>query len=297
MLTKKPFLKVFSVILTLFLTYITTLYDCYKGSNCGIVVLVYEGDLFVVKYLALSFVILCPLTNSAYGEAVVVHNDHLQREVIKVDDFEQTGIGNTLGDWVEIIYPKVERHSKYSILTEDNGNKCLSASSENSASGLYKAVSVDLKEYPYLVWRWKVTKLVRGSNVNSKDTDDYAARVYITFKYDGDTMSFSDRLKYRLARVIYGNVPSRAVTYYWAENETVGDKNLNAYTDKVAMIAAQSGDEKLDKWVVEKVNVFKDFKAIFNIEPSLVESVAIMTDTDNTGNSAGACYDDIYFSK
>lgn len=246
--------------------------------------------------------VVSPFASSVYGADSalsddIVTGDLSQQEILIVDDFETVDIGGSLGGWVDIFYPKIDRHTKYEVLTEENGNKCLNAVSENSASGLYKAVSVDLKEYPYLSWRWKVSDLVRGSNVHKKEGDDYAARVYVTFKYDPHTMSFSDRVKYKLAGVIYGNVPSRAVTYYWATNEKIGDANLNAYTDKVAMIALESGSRNLGKWVTEKVNVFEGFKEVFNVEPSLVESVAIMTDTDNTGSRASACYDDVYFSK
>ena len=250
---------------------------------------------YFLRYCALSFLILVFPVNISYSAQSDVTFEPLEEEIIvTVDDFEDV---NALGGWVDIFYPKIDRHTEYEVLTEGTGNKCLSAVSENSASGLYKAVSVDLKEYPYLSWRWKVSKLVEGSNVSKKESDDYAARVYVTFKYDPSTMSFSDRFKYKMAKLIYGNVPSRAVTYYWATNEVVGATNLNAYTDNVAMIAAQSGSRNLDVWVTEKVNVFEGFKGVFNVEPSLVESVAVMTDTDNTGSKASACYDDVYFSK
>ncbi|MER3424856.1 MAG: hypothetical protein C4293_18180, partial [Nitrospiraceae bacterium] len=39
------------------------------------------------------------------------------------------------------------------------------------------------------------------------------------------------------------------------------------------------------------------YKRVFGEEPSMISGVAIMTDTDNTGESATAYYGDILFKK
>ena len=58
-----------------------------------------------------------------------------------------------------------------------------------------------------------------------------------------------------------------------------------------------SGSAKLDQWVNEKRNVYEDYKKAFKEEPPMISGVAIMTDTDNTGESATAFYGDIVFKK
>ena len=42
---------------------------------------------------------------------------------------------------------------------------------------------------------------------------------------------------------------------------------------------------------------YEDYKKAFGEEPPMISGVAIMTDTDNTGESAIAYYGDILFSK
>jgi len=63
------------------------------------------------------------------------------------------------------------------------------------------------------------------------------------------------------------------------------------------MIVLKSGEQKLGTWVGEERNVYEDYKKAFKDEPPMISGVAIMTDTDNTGESATAFYGDILFRK
>ncbi len=63
------------------------------------------------------------------------------------------------------------------------------------------------------------------------------------------------------------------------------------------MIVVESGAGKLNQWVSEERNVYEDYVKAFGEEPPLISGVAIMTDTDNTGESATAYYGDIQFTK
>jgi hypothetical protein len=71
----------------------------------------------------------------------------------------------------------------------------------------------------------------------------------------------------------------------------------NPYTDRVMMFVVESATAKLNQWVVEERNVYEDYKKAFGAEPPMISGVAIMTDTDNTGESAIAYYGDIVFKK
>jgi hypothetical protein len=52
----------------------------------------------------------------------------------------------------------------------------------------------------------------------------------------------------------------------------------------------------LQQWITEKRNVREDYKKAFGEEPTMISGLAIMTDTDNTGESAIAWYGDIVFT-
>jgi Protein of unknown function (DUF3047) len=57
---------------------------------------------------------------------------------------------------------------------------CTSGARTTTRSTISKEVRVDVKQFPILVWRWKVVTLPRGGN-SRRETDDQAAQVYATF--------------------------------------------------------------------------------------------------------------------
>ncbi len=61
------------------------------------------------------------------------------------------------------------------------------------------------------------------------------------------------------------------------------------------MFVVESGSEKLQQWLTESRNVYADYKTAFGEAPAKITGVAIMTDTDNTRESAVAWYGDIIF--
>lgn len=63
------------------------------------------------------------------------------------------------------------------------------------------------------------------------------------------------------------------------------------------MIVVESGKNHLNTWVNEERDVYENYRNAFNDEPPMISGVAIMTDTDNTGESATAYYGDILFRK
>ena len=69
----------------------------------------------------------------------------------------------------------------------------------------------------------------------------------------------------------------------------------NPFTDRVKMIVVESGAENLNTWVGQQRNIYEDYKQAFGEEPPMISGVAIMTDTDNTRESATAYYGDIVF--
>ncbi len=216
--------------------------------------------------------------------------------MIELGKFSAAPVGDTPpADWEPLIFPKIARHTRYS-LAEDNGMTVVKAVSEAAAAGLTRKIEIDLNKFPFIRWRWKVDNVVEESDVTSKEGDDYAARIYVTFAYEPDKVSFGKKLKYKAGRVILGqDIPIAAINYIW-ESKTPKDTLVdNAYTDFVKMIVIESGNEKVGQWVEEERNVYEDYKKAFGEEPPMISGVAIMTDTDNTGGSATAYYGDIIF--
>jgi hypothetical protein len=210
--------------------------------------------------------------------------------------FSSSGVSETLPTgWKPQTFSRISRHTDYFLVKVDD-TVVVKAVSDQSASGLARAISISPMEYPVIQWRWKVNNILQKGDVTSKDGDDYPARVYITFAFDPEKAGYLEKFKYQAARLIQGrDVPYRAISYIWGSNAHAGTMIANPYTDNVMMFVVESGKEKLHQWVTEERNVREDYKKAFGEEPTMISGLAIMTDTDNTGESAIAWYGDIVF--
>ena len=158
----------------------------------------------------------------------------------------------------------------------DEGRPALKAESRSSASAMIRRISLDPKTYPRLSWSWKIVRTIGKGDERTKAGDDYAARVYVVFP---------SALFWR----------TRAVNYIWANRLPRGAFLPNAYTGNAVMVAVESGDGNAGKWVDEERNLVEDYRRAFGEDPSDIGAVAIMTDTDNTGEQAVAWYGAIRF--
>ena len=218
--------------------------------------------------------------------------------MIEVGKFSAGTVDQKLPDgWKPLTFKKIERHTIYTLV-RDNDTVVVKAVAEVSASGLTREIKIDSKEYPIIQWRWKVSNILKKGDVHKKEGDDYPARIYITFEYTPGKVSFFEKTKYEAIRLLYGEYPPlAAINYIWESKAPVGTMVPNPYTDRVMMFVVESGAAKLDQWVSEERNVYEDYKKAFKEEPPMISGVAIMTDTDNTGESTTAYYGDILFKK
>jgi len=195
--------------------------------------------------------------------------DHPNQQTIS--SFKEKG----LADWEEKSF---KGNTSYQVVDLD-GMKVLQAISQASASGLYKIYRINLKETPYMNWRWRIENRIDSGDETTKSGDDYAARVYLII--DGGYLFWK----------------TRALSYVWANSAVKGSVWDNAFAGKsVKMLALRSAGDETKKWLIEKRNVYEDLKKVFGEEISTIDAVAVMTDTDNSKSRARTYYTDIYFS-
>ena len=187
-------------------------------------------------------------------------------DVIELGSFSSSG----LSGWSEKSF---QGTTDYRIV-EEEGRKVLFARSDNSASGLIFDTSFDPQEFPVLSWRWKVSDTIRKGDSRSKSGDDYAARVYVVFPH-------------------WFFPKTKTLNYIWANQLPKNSSQLSVYTSNDMMIAVESGSAKTGEWVTVQRNLLDDYRQAFGEEPAKVGAIAIMTDTDNTGETAEAWYGDI----
>ena len=181
----------------------------------------------------------------------------------------------TLSGWTEKSF---KGHTRYT-LTNINHLPVIHASSQNSASGLYRNIDIDLDTYPYLNWRWRIDARLNTGDETSKAGDDFAARVYVIIEHD------------------FLFWKTRALCYVWANGKNSGDSWNNPFAGQsVNMLAIRSNNDQLGTWFSVKRNIKDDLRLLLGENHDSIDSVAIMVDTDNSHGRASTYFADMFFS-
>jgi hypothetical protein len=195
--------------------------------------------------------------------------------------------------WSTVTFRKSPRHTQYSLVSDD-GTVVVRAHAQASASALSHRLHADSQRFPILRWRWKIEHVLAHSDMARKRGDDYPARVYVTFDIDSKRASMSERMRYRAAQLMFGqDLPYAGLCYVWDTHAAIGTIAPNAYTANVRMIVVESGPERTGRWIQEQRNILDDYRAAFGSDPPPLSGIAIMTDTDDTGESVTAWYGDV----
>ncbi|MGH2607594.1 MAG: DUF3047 domain-containing protein [Tepidiformaceae bacterium] len=167
------------------------------------------------------------------------------------------------------------RRTRYEV-AQEGGKPVLRATSNRSASALWRKLLIRTGAKGRISWRWRVqASISRNEHEREKRGDDYAARLFVVF----DSDLFSPH--------------TQAICYVWAAREAIGAVYRSPHANRVATIVVESGDRHANEWVAEERDFVADYRNAFGVTPKTVTAVAVMVDTDNTGSSATAWFDGI----
>ena len=192
----------------------------------------------------------------------------------------------TLERWKPLFFPKIEDHTAYKV-GSGNDTDFLHTESNASASALVYEQEFDIYAYPRARWRWKVDAYSLYGDPQTKAGDDYPLRVYFLFRYNPATASFTEKIKYGLAKTFYGEYPPHStLSYVWSYTTEGPPFYPSPYTERAKIIVLRKGDTELGTWVVQDVDVVEDYKEVFGQPPPAAAGIAVMNDSDNTGGNA-----------
>jgi hypothetical protein len=157
-----------------------------------------------------------------------------------------------------------------------NKETYLEANAINSAVAIAKEFKYDPKEYPLLRWQWRVLEVPQGGDERFKKTGDSAAAIYVIFQ----GLFRPDNLK-----------------YVWSASLPLGTTTESPFSSTTRIVVLRNQFSPLGEWVSERVNVYADYKRLFDREPNPVQAIGLMSDSDNTGSKAVAHYRRIVIGK
>lgn len=175
--------------------------------------------------------------------------------------------------------------------TEKDGRPALEASSERSASIWRKRVAPPLTNVGEVSFSWWTQSLIVGASVADIDHEDAVARVIFGFGGDIDKLPLKTRMKFELAQALTGELPPYAtLMYVWDSKLPVGSVVINPRSDRIRKIVVDSGPAELRRWRDHRRDLAADFRHAFGEEPGPLQSMAVMTDSDNSRASARTWY-------
>lgn len=218
-------------------------------------------------------------------------------EEVVIGDFSSQAPGKKRPkNWEPMTFSDINAHTRYDLI-QDKGKTVIRAHSQNAASGLIRHVRVDPHEYPWLQWSWKIDHVLKKGDVKTKTGDDYAARIYVAFAFDPDQSGLWQRMRHKTASLMSDQeLPGSALNYIWANKAPPDTIMPNPYAPEAMMVVLQSGNARSGQWIEKQRNIVKDYKRAFGKQPPGIIGIAIMTDTDNTGEDTTSYYGDIILS-
>ena len=215
-------------------------------------------------------IVLLPLFVLAIMHVTGISGDE-PGSVRKVEDFSSFATGTFPEGWKS-------RGGKASDVYRVRSNKetYLEANAINSAVIIAKEFEYDLKEYPHLMWHWRVLELPQGADERFKNTGDSAAAIYVIFE---------------------GRLRPDNIKYVWSASLPLGTTTESPYNSKTKIVVLRNQSSPLGEWISERVNVYADYKRIFAREPKQVQAIGLMSDSDNTNSRAVAHYMGIMISR
>ena len=203
-----------------------------------------------------------------------------EMQVFFRDDFA------SLQNWRPIYFPHVQRHTSYTAESKD-GDRCLKAESNASASALVYRGEFDPYDYPIVRWCWRADNVYQKGEPRKKSGDDYPIRIQIVFKYDPEKAGKLKKLEYALAKKMYGEYPPAfTLSYVWASRQDQKTITTSPFSSTIRLVALEKGPEGCGTWREEEIDIVRDYREAFGVDPPHTAGIIIMNDSDNTGEKA-----------
>jgi len=178
------------------------------------------------------------------------------------------------------------------------GRYVLKAEGIGTSSCLFREVKAELKDYPIISWRWKISNVIRQAIETRKDRNDSAARVIVVFRVGTEEIPPWYGLEYLVTRIIRRNEPiGPRIEYIWGNKIEKGQILDNPSVKHSKVIVLESGGRKANRWIWEKRNLVDDYTAAFGVKPQGILALGIQTDTDQSNEGVTAYYGEIFLRR
>jgi hypothetical protein len=190
---------------------------------------------------------------------------------VMIEDWSRLPVG-AMGippDWYEV----EPGGSPYDMtIVADAGRSVLQFRSTNGSMSIRKDINgkIDLKKTPILEWSWNAIVLPQGGDSREDDKRDMVAQLYVTWPR------------------FLAAVRSRTIGYVWDTTAPQGTIVKLKTVSAVTLIVIRSGPGDLGNWVMERRNIYEDFKTIYGEYPNNPAAIVLASNSHKTNSIAEA---------
>lgn len=198
--------------------------------------------------------------------------------------------------WESMALPGKLR-SAFRVVQQD-GRTGVQTESAGSIGMLRQKLRIPALQLGQIQFEWRASNLIEGADMTQRESEDSPVRVVLAF--DGDRTRFSARnaMLSELTRSLTGEeMPYAVLMYVWSNDLPVGTVITNPRTDRIRKIVVESGPARLQQWLRYDRDIPRDFELAFGEAPGMLQSIAIMSDTDNTRGQTRAGYGNIQLER
>lgn len=158
----------------------------------------------------------------------------------------------------------------------ENGVRALRLYSRISSFSVESKLRLQLADYPFISWRWRVTTLPEKGDFRVRKKDDQAAQLFVMFGR------------------------SKVIVYLWDSTAPVGTVARLPSPPFMTIwgMVVRSGAADLGVWLEEKRNLPDDYRKTFGKDPpAQIRGVRIQINSQHTGTVAESFFADLYLSR
>ena len=195
---------------------------------------------------------------------------------VHVDDWAAHGVGPLDLSAAWRIYPPAHRAMVFKqppAIALDNGRRVLQLVTDKETMAIGRPFAVDARETPWLVWEWKALLLPEGGDVRSPRRNDQAGRVMLLFE------------------------GMRAILYVWDTTAPIGAEARSDSLDlfQRVLIVVRSGPQGIGEWQREKRDVYRDYRRLFEDEPTPIKWVGLESHSDDVRSQSSVLFGSVHF--
>jgi hypothetical protein len=156
------------------------------------------------------------------------------------------------------------------------GGRVLRIKCVEGSFSVERNISVSPVDFPYLVWTWRADKLPSRGDARQRNRSDQGLQVLI---------AFDDR---------------KVISYIWdssAPEGTVIDESIGwPFALAIKVIVVKSGEADVNRWIIERRNIYQDYEKLFHKKPSRVKGVRLQANTQYTKDTSEGFIGQMVFS-